>query len=139
MKIPIPFAGGCACGSVRFESTAEPILMLNCHCLDCQKSSGGPFSTFVIVPKDAFSLLKGSPHFHASDSEAGGQTHRGFCRDCGSPLLINSDAASHIVAIRTSSLDDPSWFQLQMNVWTSDAHAWDQMSPDLPKFEKYPQ
>src|SRR5437016_1345137 len=35
-------------------------------------------------------------------------------------------------------LDDPSWFKQQMDVWTSDAHAWDQMNPALPKFEKYP-
>jgi len=48
------------------------------------------------------------------------------------------DATPHIVAIRTASLDDPSWFNPQVDVWTSDAHAWDQMNPALPKFEKYP-
>jgi len=40
--------------------------------------------------------------------------------------------------IRTASLDDPSWFNPQVDVWTSDAHPWDQMNPALPKFEKYP-
>jgi len=25
-----------------------------------------------------------------------------------------------------------------MDVWTSDAHAWDFMNPAVPKFEKYP-
>jgi hypothetical protein len=25
-----------------------------------------------------------------------------------------------------------------MEVWTSDAHAWDQLNPALPTFEKYP-
>jgi len=35
-------------------------------------------------------------------------------------------------------LDDPGWFNSQMDVWTSDAHPWDQMNPALPKFEKYP-
>src|ERR1041384_4347835 len=99
-----PFSGGCACGAIRYESTAKPILMLHCHCRDCQRSSGGPFSSFVIVPKEAFKVLQGSPRFHASPSEAGGETHRGFCAECGSPVAVNADAAPQIVAIRTASL-----------------------------------
>ncbi|HEU5245791.1 MAG TPA: GFA family protein [Candidatus Udaeobacter sp.] len=97
-----------------------------------------PFSSFVIVPADAFTLLQGSLRFHDSPSDAVGKTHRGFCPDCGSPMAVKSDSVSHIIAIRTASLDHPSWFNLQMDVWTSDAHPWDQMIPTLPKFEKYP-
>jgi hypothetical protein len=136
--VEIPFAGGCACGAIRYDSTAEPILMLHCHCRDCQRSSGGPFSSFIIVPTEAFKLLQGSLRFHDSSSQAGGKTHRGFCPDCGSPIQVMTDSQPDIVAIRTASLDDPSWFSLQMDVWTSDAHPWDQMNPALPKFEKYP-
>src|SRR5882762_1408411 len=102
-KINTPFSGGCACGAIRYESTAEPLMMLHCHCRDCQQSSGGPFSSFVIVPTQA-----------------------------------KPDSTPHIVAIRTASLDDPSWFNPQVDVWTSDAHQWDQMNSALPKFEKYP-
>jgi len=137
-KMNIPFAGGCACGAIRYESKAEPVLMLHCHCRDCQRSSGGPYSSFVIVPEEAFKLLQGSPRFHDSASDRGGKTHRGFCPDCGSPILIRTDAAPRSVAIRTASLDEPSWFKQQMDVWTCDAHPWDQMNPALPKFEKYP-
>src|SRR6186713_1740180 len=117
-----PFAGGCACGGIRYEATAEPVIMLNCHCRDCQRSSGGPFSSFVIVPTEAFKLLRGSPHFHASPSEAGGMTRRGFCPDCGAPVVVRPDVVPQYVAIRTASLDDPGCFNSQMDVWTSDAH-----------------
>ncbi|MBL9170322.1 MAG: GFA family protein [Verrucomicrobiales bacterium] len=112
--------------------------MLNCHCRDCQRSSGGPFSSLVVVSTEAFKLLKGSPRVHATPSEMGGMTHRGFCPDCGSPINVQPQAATHIVAIRTASLDDPSWFHPQLEVWTSDAHPWDKMNPGLPRFEKYP-
>ncbi len=137
-KIATPFAGGCACGAIRYESTAEPVLMLNCHCRDCQRSSGGPFSSFVVVLADGFKLLQGSLRFHASPSEMGGMTRRGFCADCGSPILGKPDGVPHIVAIRAASLEDPSWFNPQMDVWTCDAHSWDQMNPASMKFEKYP-
>jgi hypothetical protein len=136
--ITTPFSGGCACGAIRYESMAEPVFMLHCHCRDCQQSSGGPFSSFVIVPAEAFHLLRGSPRFHASPSEAGGETRRGFCSECGAPVVVKPDAVPQFVAIRAASLDDPGWFNPQADVWISDAHAWDQMNPGLPKFEKYP-
>jgi hypothetical protein len=90
------------------------------------------------VPSEAFKLSQGSLRFHDTPSDAGGKTHRGFCTDCGSPIQVMTDSQPDIVAIRTASLNDPSWFSLQMDVWTSDAHPWDQMNPALPKFEKYP-
>ena len=132
-----PFSGGCACGAVRYQSSAEPMLMLHCHCRDCQRSSGGPFSSFIILPKDTVRLLQGSLHFHGMPSEAGGKTHRGFCAHCGSPILVRTDSQPQIVAIRTARLNDPSWFNPQMDVWTSDAHPWDHMNSALTKFEKY--
>ena len=85
----IPFTGGCACGAIRYESIAEPVMMLHCHCRDCQRASGGPFSSFVIVPAEAFKLLQGSPRFHASPSERGGMTRRGFCRTAAGRLWSN--------------------------------------------------
>jgi hypothetical protein len=113
-------------------------MMVHCHCRDCQRASGGPFSSLVIVPTAAFRLVQGSLRFHASPSEAGGKTHRGFCAECGSPIQVKPDAVPQYVAIRTASLDDPSWFSPQVDVWTCDAQPWDQMNPALPKFEKYP-
>ena len=132
------FSGGCGCGAIRYESTAEPVLMLHCHFRDFQRSSGGPFSSFVILPTEALKLLQGALRFYDSPSQAGGKTHRGFCPECGAPIQVMTDSQPQIVAIRTASLDDPSWFNPQMDVWISDAHSWDQMNPALPKFEKYP-
>ncbi len=113
--------------------------MLNCHCRDCQRSSGGPFSSFVVVPNDAFKLVKGELRFHASPSEMGGMTRRGFCVECGSPVMGKPDKVPHIVAIRAGSMDDPSGYKPQMEVWASDAQAWDRLDAALAKFEKYPQ
>lgn len=138
-KIVTPFSGRCACGAIQYESTGEPLLMLHCHCRDCQRASGGPFASYVIVPAEAFKILQGATRFHPSPSEQGGKTRRGFCPDCGAPTWVTTDAAPQFIAIRTTSLDDPSWSKPQIDVWVSDAHPWDQMNPALPKFEKYPQ
>ena len=54
------FAGGCACGAIRYECSAEPVLSFNCHCRDCQRAGGGAFAPILIVPKAGFELVKGS-------------------------------------------------------------------------------
>lgn len=124
-NMTIPFSGGCACGAIRYESTSEPVMMLHCLCRDCQRSSGDPFSSFVIVPTEAFKLLQGSLRFHDSPRHAGGNTHRSFCTDCGSPIQVKTDSAPHIAAIRTAGLDDPSWFNPR---FTDKTAAWMVMS-----------
>jgi len=66
----LPFTGGCACGAVRYECTAEPFMTFRCHCRDCQRTSGGPFVAAFYIPKRAFSLTKGALRYHFTGSAA---------------------------------------------------------------------
>ena len=131
----LPFSGGCACGAIRYEVTAEPIVMFNCHCRDCQRASGGPYGAVVYVRAKAFKITKGKPRYYSTSSEAVGHNKRGFCAECGSRLF--GGATDEGQGILASSLDEPSWFHPQMDIFTSDAQPWDQMDAKLPKFEKY--
>jgi hypothetical protein len=133
----IPFYGGCACGAIRYECTAEPLEMFCCHCRDCQQAGGGPYSPAVLVPSKAFKLTRGSPRYYSTPSAAGGTHTRGFCAECGSWILGAVDPALPFTGICASSLDDPSWFLPQFDIFVSDAQPWDQMNPTLPKFEQY--
>ena len=36
--------GGCRCGAVRFEASADPHHVSYCHCKDCRRASGAPVS-----------------------------------------------------------------------------------------------
>lgn len=38
--MPNTITGGCACGAIRYECTAEPVAAMHCQCRDCQHSSG---------------------------------------------------------------------------------------------------
>jgi len=51
---PKRFSGGCECGAIRYECSAEPIVMFNCHCRACQQISGGPDVPVVLLPADSF-------------------------------------------------------------------------------------
>jgi len=50
------FTGACLCGRVRYECSADPIFMGNCHCRDCQKSSGGAYEPDIGLPAAALKI-----------------------------------------------------------------------------------
>ena len=43
--VKLPLVGGCQCGALRYEVSAAPVMVYNCHCTNCQKIGGGAFST----------------------------------------------------------------------------------------------
>ena len=134
----VPFTGGCQCGVIRYECTAQPheIQMFKCHCRDCQRVGGGPYAAVVYVPKRTFRVVRGALHHHTTQSEMAGQHLRGFCAECGSRLTGGESDES--IGMLVANLDDPSGFKPQFNMWISDAQPWDHLEADVPAFEKYP-
>ena len=138
-QVTIPFSGGCACGAIRYECRAAPLAMFRCHCRDCQRATGGPCSSVVLLSAEAIRFTRGSPRHHSSLRAAGGTHVRGFCPDCGSPLTGGQgDPPTPYVGVHAATLDDPSWFRPQMDIFTSRAQPWLWMDPTLPKWETYP-
>jgi hypothetical protein len=138
MKLPI--TGGCACGAIRYEITAEPIFMLKCHCRDCQHITGSGYARAFQIPADALRVTEGELRYHFTPSIRREKHKRGFCPECGSRITGGEFAKgnSPVVGVLASSLDDPSLFKPQMDIFVSDAQPWDQMDPSIPKFEQYP-
>jgi len=63
---------------------------------------------------------------------------RGFCGTCGSPLFAASTAADAVaMSIKAASLDDPSWFRAQADMWTKTSQPWACTDPAVPKFETH--
>ncbi len=133
--MPRSFSGGCACGAIRYECSAEPLAMLSCHCRDCQRASGGGASSVIAVPATALAL-RGEPRWWSVSGEAGHVARRGFCPECGSPVLSASSRMPDVLVVKVASLDDPSWFRPMADIWTSSAQPWEPMDPVVPKFPK---
>lgn len=131
----VPFCGGCACGAVRYECTAAPLAMVNCHCRACQHAGGSGYSPSVVMPASSFKLRKGEPKFYAVKADSGHIARRAFCPECGAPLFASTSARSDFVAIRAGSLDDPSWFRPQAEIWIAGAQPWDHLDPGVPHFQ----
>jgi len=132
-----PFTGGCMCGAVRYESSAEPVITANCHCRDCQQASGGAFASVLVVPKAALKVT-GEIKYYDVKSDSGSTASRGFCPTCGARLFGLPGSLPELIGIMAGSLDDPSWYKPAMDIYTASAQPWDSMNPELPKFPKGP-
>lgn len=130
--------GGCLCGAVRYESAGEPEFSLQCHCRDCQRSSGTAYIAAMRVPASEFRITRGRPKRYATTSDAGNEIARVFCGDCGSPLYVQVATRPDIVGLRVGTLDDPSQFRADADIFTRSAQPWDHMNPALPKYDTYP-
>jgi len=53
-------------------------------------------------------------------------------------LFIRVSARPEIVGLRVGSLDDPSGFRPEADIFVKSAQPWDRMDPDLPKHQTYP-
>lgn len=133
----IPFTGGCACGAVRFECSAEPMAMYNCHCSGCQSASGSLFTSLLVLPSDRISISGRQQHF-SRPVEGERHDHHAFCPTCGSPLFAASDAVPNLLLVHAVALDNPVWFNPVADIWTIDARPWVPMDRHIPKVYKTP-
>ena len=127
--------GGCACGSIRYECKSEPMLEYKCHCRACQRASGSGFAALLWVPIDTLHLTANEPKYYAVVADSGRQLKRGFCPECGSNVLLLPEFPGFIFIV-VSSLDEPSAFNPQQEIWTSSAQPWDLLDSNLQQFDQ---
>ena len=132
-----PLSGGCACGSIRYVCSRAPVAMLNCHCLDCQRSSGAPFASgFIVLVSDV--RITGTPRTYSVRAASGSLATRSFCSDCGTPLFTCGETAPEVMSIRFPTLDSPSEFQPMLDIWISSAQPWVHLSEEIPHYLQSP-
>lgn len=129
--------GGCQCGKVRYECTAEPIVAGHCQCTNCQKFSGTGHASNMMLPKDAFTVT-GEVSTYEYTAESGNHMVRYFCPTCGSPVYGTGSGRPDGVMIRAGGLDDPSIFEAKFCLFTDSAQPWDTIDPAIPAFPGMP-
>lgn len=118
--------GHCLCGSITYTCSAEaPVMTAVCHCADCQRSSGSAFSVVVVVPLESLQISGDTLKTYDTMGEDRGElAHRSFCGHCGSPIMSTLDDMPGVAILKAGTLDDASWLQPGLEVWTSSAQPW---------------
>src|SRR5271154_1719296 len=127
---PDQITGRCLCGGVTYRADAEPLAQAACHCTDCQHQTGSPFSVVVVVPRAALTIEGDTlSSFTTTGDDHGTDTQRQFCSACGSPIVSLVDATPDLAYVKAGTLDDGSWLQPTLEVWSRSAQPW------TPRFE----
>ena len=120
-------SGGCQCGAVRYafdRAIEKPHI---CHCRMCQKASGNYFVPLGGVLRTDLRITRGEvAWFHSSDP-----VRRGFCRDCGTPLMFDPIGWKGVF-VTLGSLDDPSATWPEEQFGTEARMPWFHELPGLP-------
>lgn len=127
--------GGCLCGAVRYEYDGEIGGAAYCHCADCRRVSGGPFTISVRMNKDQFRLVSGEVKSFISLSDDGNQIARCFCPECGTPIYGYRPQQQDRFFVKAGTLDDPKLVRPTDQFWTKSSVDWAHIPADLPSFE----
>jgi hypothetical protein len=132
-----PIQGGCLCRAVRFTASVEPLVARACWCRVCRHLASGNATINLAFPSNAVSIT-GELRDYSNTAESGNHMHRRFCPHCGVHLFSAAEERPQLLIVRLGTLDDPTPFAPQANIWTSEAPSWARIDADMPGFERQP-
>ncbi|EJT99790.1 DUF636 domain protein, partial [Dacryopinax primogenitus] len=127
------YKGGCYCGQIRYEfslNSLDEARTSICHCKNCRKFTGGESGITTKIPKEAFTLTKGTPTPHIMDNGSGTNIHREFCGTCGGPILeYGEPVAEKHRYVFWGTLDEPEALSPKGEFFCKNRAGW---MPEVP-------
>jgi len=130
--------GGCLCGQVRLQIVGVPGVVLECHCKDCQKSTGGGAVLAALCSRDAVELLQGELAGYSVVGDSGGEVRRCFCSTCGTPVYSELAKYPDHLVLKSGIWDIDPGLRPNMAIWTDSAPAWHHVPDDIPSSPRAP-
>ena len=130
--------GGCACGTVRFRLTDDPIVVHCCHCRSCQRESGSAFALNALIEADNVELVSGAPERIDTPSDSGKGQAVLRCPVCKVALWSHyAGVGAKADFIRVGALDDPDAFPPNVHIFTASKQPWVALPTDAEAFAAY--
>lgn len=130
--------GRCICNDIELVIDETPSVSAECYCGQCQKTCGGVAASVLIFPSQAVNITKGELRFHETLADSGNKIARGFCPNCGTPILSKLEHKSDIVIVKLGAIDKPERFRPTVIFWTSEAHDWNKFPDNTMQFTHNP-
>ena len=91
----------------------------------------------LMIAVDGFDL-HGEIAAYAVTGDSGKPVTRWNCKNCHSGIYLESEADPDYLFLKVGSLDDPSWVEPEMHIYTATKQPWTQIADGLPQFEGMP-
>jgi hypothetical protein len=132
----VPHEGGCACGSVRYRLTSDPLFVHCCHCLNCQRQTGSAFVINLLIEADRVELLTGDPEPVAVPRDGGGEQKIWRCPTC-QVAVFSEYTRGEVRFVRGGTLDEPAAIAPDVHIFTRSKLPWVTLPESVPAFEIY--
>lgn len=124
----------CSCGQLSLETTAEPIRISVCHCLDCQRRTGSVFGAQARFARDSVSV-EGKSTSYVRTADSGNRITFHFCPECGSTVYYELDQVPDAVAVPVGAFADPDFPPPRISVYEARQHAWASVPDDVEHYD----
>lgn len=123
--------GGCLCGSIRYVITDDLLYAGYCHCSECRRWTGSPFSASGGVRESEFALINGKTCL--SSFKKGKNSTAYFCKNCSS--IVYGEVPEHnMIFVMLGTLEESPSLKPQFHIYTNSKLGWYQINDDLPQF-----
>jgi hypothetical protein len=131
------FEGGCSCGGVRYRLKSRPMFVNCCHCIDCQKQTGGAFAINALIETSRIEMLKGEPKAVSMPTDSGRPHDIHRCGQCQVALWSDYGRRPYLRFVRVSTLDTPHAIQPDAHIFTKSKVPWVRIPEGARSFEIY--
>ena len=123
--------GSCLCGAVRFRVSLPSLWCSHCHCTQCQRFHGAPVVTWAGFAGEGFEITVGQNTLRWYNSSA--PARRGFCGECGSSFLFQSEKWPGEMHVCLSNLHDAIDREPEAHVHYDTHVPWLELADELPR------
>lgn len=123
----------CSCGQLTAHVTGEPVRNSICHCLACQRRTGGPFAQQARFPREHVSVAGQSTQFIRVGDE-GTRARFHFCPQCGVTVYYEAEGLEDFLIIPVGVFADPDFPSPTVSVYEARMHKWIVPPPDAEHF-----
>ena len=121
----------CSCGQLRLTCEGEPVRISICHCLECQKRTGGVFGTQARFPREAVTI-EGRAATWSRIGDSGQAATFSFCPVCASTVYWEPAGLPGFVTVAVGAFADPSFPPPRVSVYEERRHPWALAVAELP-------
>jgi hypothetical protein len=123
----------CSCGQLHLEIEGEPVRVGICHCLACQRRTGGPFALQARFPRERVHIHGRAREYVRHSDEDPQPRVFSFCPDCGATVYYVLPSELDLVAVPVGAFADPGFPPPEYSVWEERMHPWVALPPGIER------
>ena len=136
-SIEYPIKGSCQCGGVSYQLLEPPLMVVACHCKECQKLSTSAFSITAMINRESIKF-EGLMKDWRRNAASGNISAAKFCPCCGNRIYHYDPNEPDKLKFKPCTLSDTRIIKPTAHVWISEKQDWFQIPEGVKTFDYQP-